>query len=58
MATARSKFSLCDEFGRHVCHADGLRQDMHQRLVHVFDDAVIVGIDVKVDRCQRRRTTA
>jgi hypothetical protein len=36
-----------DQLLFHVSLADVLRKDVHQRLVHIFDDAVVVGGDVQ-----------
>ena len=44
----RLKRSLPDDIFLHVCLADVLRQEMHERLMNVLNDAVIVGSHVQV----------
>ena len=40
---------LLDDLLVHVCLSNMLGEDVHERLVNVFDDAVVVGGHVQVD---------
>jgi hypothetical protein len=53
IATYRSRYGLelplLDDLLVHMCLADMLGEDMHERLMNVFDDTVVFGGHVQVD---------